>query len=73
MPAVREIHSAAEDAVLMHLAVAQANTRQEQMRQRVSTAEQVREMDAARAWYDARLPNLVSVRMTEEDARREYM
>ncbi len=34
---------------------------------------EVREMHAARASYDARLPNLVSVRMAEEDARREYM
>ena len=36
-------------------------------------AEQVREMHAARESYDARLPNLVSVRMVEEAARREYM
>ena len=38
----------------------------------MSTAEQVREKHAARAAYDARLPNLVSVRMAEEAARREY-
>ena len=39
----------------------------------MSTAEQVREMHAARASYDARLPNLVSVRFGEEHARREYI
>jgi hypothetical protein len=37
----------------------------------VSTAAQVREIHAARASYDARLPNLVSVRMEEDDVRRE--
>ncbi len=36
-------------------------------------AVQVRDMHAAPASYDARLPDLVSVRMAEEDARREYM
>ncbi len=39
----------------------------------VLAAMQVREMHAARASYDVRLPNLVSVRMAEDDARREYM
>jgi hypothetical protein len=30
-------------------------------------------MHAARSSYDALLPNLVSLRITEADARREYM
>ncbi len=73
MSAVCKGHNAAEDAVLMHVDVAQANTRLWQERQRVSTAVQVRESHAARASCDARLPNLVSVCMTEEDDRREYV
>ena len=43
------------------------------MRPLVSPAVQVREMHAARASYGARLHNLVSVRIAEEAARREYM
>ena len=68
---VCEGHSAAKDAVLMLVAVAQANTRMPPMRQCVLTAQQVREMHAARASYHARLPDLVSLRIAEEDARRE--
>jgi hypothetical protein len=30
-------------------------------------------MNAVVASYDSRLPNLVSVRIAEEDARREYV
>jgi hypothetical protein len=54
----------------------QANTRltgERTVRPLVVAAVQVREMDAARASYDARLPNLVSLRMAEEAAGREYM
>ena len=61
--------------LLIHLAPAQANTRRREeqpVRPFVLAAEQVREMHAARASYDARLPNSVSVCMTEEDDRREY-
>ena len=61
---------------MLHVGAAQARTRGRQegpVRPFVSPAMQVREMHAARASCDARLPNLVSVRMTEEDARREYM
>ncbi len=61
----------AASLVLMHADVAQANTCLPLERQGVSTAEQVREMHAARASHDARLPYLVSLRMAEEDARRE--
>jgi hypothetical protein len=73
------LHEPPHVCLLILLAPAQANTRIRQERRRrwerslVSNAEQVREMHAARASYDARLPNLVSVRMAEEDARREYM
>ncbi len=66
------LHEPPHVCLLILLAPAQANTRMRQERQRVSTAEQVREMNAARASYDARLPNLVSVRMAEENARREH-
>ncbi len=43
----------------------------EQEQQHVSTAEQVREMDAACGSYHALLLTLVSVRIAEEDGRRE--
>jgi hypothetical protein len=39
----------------------------------VLAAVEVREMHAARASYDARLPNLVSRRMAEEDALPVYV
>jgi hypothetical protein len=68
------LHDPAHVCVLMHVGAAQARTwgRQEQpVRPLVLAAVQVREMHAARASYDARLPNLVSLRMAEEDARRE--
>ncbi len=42
------------------------------MRPLVSPAVMVRDMHAARASCDARLPNLASVRVGEEAARREY-
>ncbi len=70
------LHEPPHVCLLILLAPPQARTRIRQerpFRTLVFFAEQVREMDAARASYDARLPNLVSVRMTEEDARREYM
>ena len=56
----------------MHVDVAQARTRGRQerpVRALVLAAEQVREMHTARASYDALLPDLVSVCITEEDAR----
>ncbi len=56
------LHEPPHVCQLMHVGVAQDGIR------RVSNAMQVREMHAARASYDARLPNLVSVRITEEDA-----
>ena len=67
------LHEPPHVCLLMHLAAAQARTRGRQVRPLVLAAEQVREMHAARASYDARLPNLVSVCMAEEDARREYI
>ena len=74
MAAERARHSAAEDALLMHVAVAQANARMQQMRQCVLTVGQVRDACcSARASYHARLPHLVSLRIAEEVARREYM
>ena len=65
-------HSATEDVVLMHVA-AQAPTGLEQERPLVLAAVQVRDMHAAPTSYDARLPDLVSVRIDEEDARREHV
>ena len=70
------LHEAPHVCVLMHVGAAQARTRGRQerpVRPLVLAVVQVREMHAARAAYDARLPNLVSVCMTEEAARREYM
>ncbi len=67
------LHEPPHVCLLILLAPAQANTRSTGERPLVSTATQVREMHAARASYDACLSNLVSVRMAEEDARREYM
>ena len=53
---------------------ARTRIRQERpVRPLVLAAVQVREMHASRASYDASLPYLVSVRMAEEAARREYM
>ena len=66
------LDQAARVCLLMHVGVAQASTRMEQERPFVSTVEQVRS-DAAGAACHALLPNLVSVRISEEDARREYM
>jgi hypothetical protein len=71
------LHEPSHVCLLIHVGAAQARTLGRQERPvrgaLVLAAVQVREMHAARASYDARLPNLVSVRMTEEDARREYM
>ncbi len=67
------LHDPPHVCLLMHVGAAQAHTRRREGRPIVLAAEQVREKHAARASYDARLPNLVSVRMAEEDARREYM
>jgi hypothetical protein len=70
------LHEPPHVCVLMHVGAVQANTRALQertVRPLVLAAEQVREMHAARASYDACLPNLVSLRMAEEAARREYM
>ncbi len=61
---------------MLHVGAAQARTRGRQerpVRPLVFAAVQVREMHAARASHDARLPNLVSVRIGDEAARREYM
>jgi hypothetical protein len=61
---------------MLHVGAAQARTRGRQerpVRPFVSPVVQVREMHAARASYDARVPNLVAVRIGEETARREYM
>ncbi len=71
-----EVHEPPHVCVLMRVGAAQARTRGRQeraVRPLVSRAEQVREMHAARASYDARLPDLVSVRIDEEDARREHV
>jgi hypothetical protein len=70
------LHEPAHACLLMHVGAAQATTRGRQerpVRPLVLAAVQVREMHAARASHDARLPNLVSVRIGEEPARREYM
>jgi hypothetical protein len=65
------LHEPPHVSLLILLAPAQANTRVQEL-QCVRTATQVREMHAARASFDAPLlPNLVSVRLAEEDARRE--
>jgi hypothetical protein len=61
------LHDLPHVRLLMHVGAAQASTRLQE-RQRVSTAEQVREMHAARASYHVLLPDLVSVCMAEEDA-----
>ena len=66
------LHEPPHVCVLMHVGAAQARTGMRE-RQRVSPAEQVREMHAARVSHDALLPDLVSLRIGEEDARREYM
>ncbi len=65
------LHEPPHVSLLILLAPAQANTRVQE-RQSVRTAAQVRDG----ASYEGRLcllPNLVSQRMTEEAARREYM
>ena len=70
------LHEPPHVCLLMHVGAAQARTptRQERpMRPLVFAAVQVREMHAAGAACDARLPNLVSVRIGEEAARREHM
>ena len=69
-------HEPPHVCLLMHVGAAQARTRGRQerpVRPFVSPAVQVREMHAARASCDARVPNLVAVRVGEEAARREYM
>ena len=68
------LHEPPHVCLLILLAPAQARTRGRQerpVRALVLAAVQVREIHAARASYDARLLNLVSLRMAEEDARRE--
>ena len=70
------LHEPPHVCLLIHVAAAQANTRGRQerpVRPPVMTAEQVREMHAARAAYDARLPHLASARLAEEADRREYV
>ncbi len=70
------LHEPPHVCLLMHVGAAQARTRRRQerpVRTLVLDAVQVREKQAARASYDARLFHLVSVRMAEEAARREYM
>ena len=60
------LHEPPRVCVLMHVGAAQARTRGRQerpVRPLVLAAAQVREMHAARASCDARLPDLVSVRM----------
>jgi hypothetical protein len=47
------LHEAAHVCLLTHVGAAQARTRLQEERQRVSTAAQVREMHTARASYDA--------------------
>ena len=69
-------HESPHVCLLMHVGAAQARTRGRQERpvlQLVSPAAQVREMHAARAWYDALLADLVSVCIAELYARREQM
>ncbi len=54
------LHELPHVCLLMHVGAAQAHTRRRQQRAvgaLVLAAMQVREMDAARASYDARLPN----------------
>jgi hypothetical protein len=68
------LHEPPHVSLLILLAAAQANTRRREARPvpaLVSTAMQVRQMHAACVSYDALLLNLVSLRMAEEDARRE--
>ncbi len=65
------LHEPPHVCLLMHVGAAQARTRLKE-RQRVSPAAQVR--DACHiVTYDARLPNLVSVRIGDADAGREYV
>ena len=66
------LEQAARVCLLMHVGAAQASTLIHLERPFVSTVEQVR-TDAAGAACHALLPNLVSVPISEEDARREYM
>ena len=70
------LHEPPHVCLLMYVGAAQARTRgrkERAVRALVLAAMQVREMHAARASYDARLPNLVSVCLVEEHTRREYM
>jgi hypothetical protein len=67
------LHKPSHVCVLMHVGAVQERTRGRQERPLVLAAAQVREMHAARASYDARLLNLVSLHMAAEHARREYM
>ena len=70
------LHEPPHVCLLTHVGAAQARTRGRQerpVRPLVFAAVQVREMHAARASHDARLPYLVSVRIGEEPARREYI
>ncbi len=67
------LHEPPHISLLILLAPAQARTILFLEHSVVTTVNQVREKQAARASYDARLPNLVSRRMAEEAARREYM
>ncbi len=58
------LHEPPHACLLMHVGAAQARTRRRQerlVRPLVSHAAQVREMHAARASYDALLPDLVSL------------
>ena len=66
------LHDPRHVCLLMHVGAAQASTLIHLERPFVSTVEQVR-TDAAGAACHALLPNLVSLRNAEEDARREYM
>ncbi len=68
------LHESPHVCLLMHVGAVQERIRGRQerpVRPLVLAAAQVREMHAARASYDARLPNLVSLRMAEEAALRE--
>jgi hypothetical protein len=67
------LHEPPHVCLLMHVGAAQARTRGRLQVPLVKTVGQVREMHAARASCDARLPNLVSVRIGEEASRREYV
>ena len=67
------LHEPPHVCLLIHVSAAQASTRLQERQRGVSTAAQVREMHAARASYDVLLPDLISVRVAEEDAQREYI